>query len=106
MNVMNGSTFGAISVVINILLVLFLFAFFYDRTITNLGSRAEGWAWLQVVIGVFITLIGIGLLDLILSWNAFFMGLLAFVASGAPMCYGAYRRHQEAQARARKAMSE
>ncbi len=106
MNVMNGSTFGAVSVVINILLVLFLFAFFYNRKIESLGARGEGWTWLQVVIGVFVTLIGIGLLDVILEWNAFFISLLAFSASGAPMCYGAYKRHQEADARARKAMQE
>src|SRR5262245_64281526 len=98
------TTFGVISVAVNILLVLFLFAYFYNRQITKLGARAEGWAWLQVVIGVFVTLIGIGLLDLLLSWNAFFIGLLAFAASGAPMCLGAYKRHQEAQLRAQKAM--
>lgn len=106
MSVINGSTFGAISVAINILLSLFLFGFFYNRWIVSLGARAEGWSWLQVVGGVFVTLIGIGLLDLFLDWNAFYLSLLAFAASGAPMSYGAYKRHVEAQARARKAMQE
>ncbi len=106
MNVMNGSTFGAVSVAVNILLALFLFGFFYNRWIEGLGARGEGWSWLQVVGGVFVTLIGIGLLDLLLPWNAFFLGLMAFTASGAPMAYGARRRHQDALSRAEKAIKE
>ncbi len=106
MNVMNGTTFGTVSAVINILLGLFLFGHFYNRWIEKLGARGEGWSWLQVVGGVFMTLIGIGLLDLILPWNAFFTSLLAFAASGAPMAYGARKRHLEALARAEEAMKE
>lgn len=106
MFVMNGMSFGAISAAINILLVLFLFGFFYNRWIASLGMHGEGWSWLQVVGGVFVTLIGIGLLDIILPWNAFFLSLMAFAVSGAPMSYGAYKRHLEAQARAEKAMKE
>jgi len=103
---MNGMSLGAVSVVVNILLGLFFWAYFYDRTIARMGVRGEGWAWLQVVFGVFVTLVGIGLLDVLLNWNAFFISLLAFSASGAPMCWGAWKRHQEAEARARKAMQE
>ncbi len=103
---MNGMTLGAISVGLNILTALLIFAYFYDRKIASMGADGEGWAWLQVVIGVFVTLIAIGLLDVILPWNAFFIGLLAFAVSGGPMSYGAYKRHQEAAGRARKAMHE
>ena len=103
---MNGSTFGTISATANILIALLIFSYFYDRQIGSMGAKAEGWAWLQVVIGVFVTLIGIGLLDLVLPWNAFFIGLLAFSASGAPMSWGAYQRYLEAKARAEKAAKE
>ncbi len=88
---MNGSTFGAVSAVVNILLVLFIFGFLYNRWIESLGAHGEGWSWLQVVGGVFVTLVGTGLLDLFLDWNAFFVGFLAFAASGAPMAYGALK---------------
>lgn len=101
-----GSTFGVVSVVVNVLLVLSVFSYFYDRKIASLGARGEGWAWLQVVGGVFVTLIGIGLLDLVLDWNAFFTSLLAFAASGWPMMRGAYLRYREAMERAEKAAKE
>jgi hypothetical protein len=107
MVVMKGIDFGTISVTLNILTMLLIFAYLYDRKIGNLGARGEGWAWLQVVVGVSVTLIGIGLLDLVLPcWNAGLIGLLAFAVSGAPMCYGAYLRHREAEERAHKAMQE
>ena len=103
---MNGFDLGTISVTLNILTGLLVFAYFYDRKIGSLGADGEGWAWLQVVIGVFVTLIGIGLLDLVLTWNAFFISLLAFSVSGAPMSYGAYQRYREANQRAQKAAKE
>lgn len=103
---MNGITLGTFSVALNILTALLIFGYFYNRKIESLGPNGEGWSWLQVVIGVFVTLIGVGLLDLVLPWNAFFTSFLAFAASGAPMCYGAFQRHLEAQARARKAMDD
>jgi len=102
----NGMTLGTLSVVVNILLALFLFALFFNWRINKLGARAEGWSWLLVLIGNLVTLAGIGLLDLVLDWNAFFVGLLAFAASGLPMAIGAWRRHQEAVERAMKAARE
>lgn len=106
MDVMNGIDLGTLSVTLNILTGLFIFAYFYDRKIASLGAKGEGWAWFQVVIGVAVTLVAIGLLDVVLPWNAFFIGLMAFTVSGTPMSYGAYQRHREAEARAHKAMHE
>lgn len=103
---MNGIDFGVVSEVLVILLILFLISHFYNRMIAEAGNRLEGLDWLLVVIGVSYTQAAIGLLDLFLPWNAFFIGLLAYSASGAPMIYGAYCRHQEAQERARKALNE
>ena len=101
-----GNVFGEISVVINILLLLFIFGYFYNQKVNQLGHRAEGWVWLEVVIGVIVTQLGIGLLDTILSWNAFFIGMMAYTASGLPMIGGAFVRYLEDRERARKAMHE
>ena len=103
---MKGIDFGQVSVITNILFLLFLFAYFFNKRIEKMGHAAEGWTWLHVVIGVGVTQIGIGLLDLILNWNAFFIGMLAYAASGAPMIYGAVARHIEERERARKAMHD
>lgn len=104
---MIGTDLGTISVVAVILILLFAFSLWFNSKIEQLGPSAEGFAWLEVVIGVFVTLIAIGLLDLVLPhWNAFFIGLMAFVASGLPMSYGAYNRHREAVGRFLKAMKE
>jgi len=103
---MNGIPFGTLQVIV-VLVALFLFAFWYDRWISGMGASGEGLAWAQVVGGVFITLIAIGILDILLpSWNAFFTGLMAFAVSGFPMAYGAKARHDEAMGRARQAMKE
>lgn len=104
--VMNGIDLGRLSEVLLILLVMFFISHFYNQKITAAGNRIEGFDWLLVVIGVFYTQIGIGLLDLILPWNSFFLGLMAYSFSGLPMMCGAYQRHQEAQERARKALNE
>ena len=89
---MNGFDLGTVSEVVVILAALFTFALWYDRKVTHVGTRGEGFIWLQVVLGVFVTLIAMGLLDWLLPWNAFFIGLLAFSVSGAPMSWGAYQR--------------
>ena len=103
---MNGITFGTLSAVINILLALFLFALFYNWLITKNAAKVEGWSWLLVAIGTLVTLAGMGALDLVLDWNAFLIGLLAFAVSGAPMAWGAWKRHQDANERAIKAAKE
>jgi hypothetical protein len=104
---MNGTVLGTFSVVVVILMLLFVFALWFNSKIEKLGPTAEGFAWLEVVIGVFVTLIAIGLLDLVLpQWNAFFLGLIAFAASGLPMSVGAYNRHKDAIGRFLQAMKD
>ena len=89
------------------MILLSIFAIWFNAKIEKLGPTAEGYAWLEVLVGVFVTLIGIGLLDLVLPhWNAFFISLMAFAASGWPMIVGAYNRHREAIGRFLKAMKE
>lgn len=106
MDFINGSTFGQISAVLNILFVLLIISYFFNRKIEKAGSEAEGWSWLLVVIGVSYTQLAIGLLDKILNWNAFFIGMLAYAVSGFPMMYGAYMRYKEMHERARRALNE
>ena len=101
-----GNVFGEISVIINILLFLLIFGYYYNKKVNELGHRAEGWVWLEDVIGVIVTQLGIGLLDIILDWNAFFIGMMAYTASGLPMIVGAFARYLEDRERARKAMHE
>jgi hypothetical protein len=103
---MNGTSFGQLSVSANILLALLIFGYFYNKKIESLGHKAEGWTWLQVVIGVGVTQIGAGLLDLVLGWNAFYIGALANFASGLPMITGAVLRHWESRERLEKAIKE
>ena len=103
---MNGHDLGMISEVLLVLFFLSAFAFWLNAKIESLGTRAEGWTWVFVVAGVFVTLIGIGLMDLLLVWNAFFIGLLAFVFSGMPMIYGNVMRFIEMLERVRKAAKD
>ena len=91
---------------INILIALSILSYHFNQRIEDAGHRKEGWDWLLVVIGVFYTQAAVGLLDLLLDWNAFFIGMLAYAASGAPMAYGAHRRHKDMQQRADKALNE
>jgi hypothetical protein len=88
---MNGLQSGALSVVI--FLALFAFGWWFNRKVERLGSDADGFVWLLVVIGCSVTLIGIGLLDLFLDWNAGLLGLAGFAASGFFMCHGAVMRY-------------
>jgi len=103
---MNGIEYGRVSVTVNVLLLLFIFGYLYNKKIEELGHLAEGWTWLQVVIGVIVTQIGAGLLDTVLEWNALFLGALAFAASGLPMVYGAVLRYLDERERTRKAIHE
>ena len=103
---MNGITFGQLSDTLNILFLLLVASYLFDQSITRAGIRAEGQTWKLVVIGVFYTQIGIGLLDLILDWNAFYLGMLAYSVSGFPMAYGAHMRNKEMQTRAFEASQE
>lgn len=99
-----GNVYGELSVTLLILLVLLITSILYNKWIEKVGALAEGWSWLLVVIGVSYTLIAIGLLDLVLDWNAGFIGLLAFAVSGFPMAYGGIQRYLDMQRRAQKAI--
>lgn len=103
---MNGITFGQLSEIFIILVLLFTGSCFFNRYIEKAGLNAEGQSWKLVVIGVFYTQVAIGLLDMILPWNAFFIGMLAYIASGSPMAYGARLRHQDMLRRAHQAARE
>lgn len=103
---MNGITSGQLSDTLTILFGLLVTSYLFDQSITQAGVRAEGKTWQLVVIGVFYTQLAVGLLDLILDWNAFFIGMLAYSISGFPMAYGAHMRNKEMQKRADKALNE
>jgi hypothetical protein len=106
MEFINGSTFGAISATLNILFLLLIASYFLNLWIDQAGIDAEGADWKLVVIGVFYTQVGIGMLDKVWDWNAFFIGMLAYFVSGFPMIYGARMRNKEMQNRARQAIHE
>lgn len=88
---MNGHLSGIYSALI--LLALLGFGWCFDARVEQAGDDADGFTWLLVVIGCSVTLVGIGLLDLFLNWNAGLIGLMAFAASGFFMCYGAIMRY-------------
>lgn len=103
---MNGITFGQLSDTLTILFLLLVASYLFDQSITRAGTRAEGTTWQLVVIGVLYTQLAIGLLDVILGWNAFYLGMLAYAVSGFPMAHGAHQRNQELLERAKKASQE
>ncbi|MBI5933297.1 MAG: hypothetical protein HY867_06280 [Chloroflexi bacterium] len=88
---MNGTQSGIYSAVI--LFALLAFGWFYNRKVEQAGVDADGFTWLLVVIGCAVTIVGIGLLDLFLDWNAGLISLSAFAASGFFMCVGAILRY-------------
>jgi len=99
---MNGMSFGGDPVANGlasalVLVALALFGVWYNRKIDSWGPDAEGFTWLQVAIGSLVTIIGAGILNLFLSWNAFFLDLLAFTASGIPMIRGDIQRYLKAR---------
>ena len=96
-----GNDLGWNSVLFAVLVLggLYLFGRFYNQKLEQLGDKTEGFTWLEVVIGVFVTLCGLGLLDLLLPFNAFFLGLLAFAASGTPMALGSWKRYTDLRER-------
>ena len=106
MSFIHGTTFGTISGTINILFVLLITSYFFNRWIEKAGNRAEGTDWILVVIGTTYTQIAIGVLDTILPWNAFYIGILAYSVSGFPMICGAYERQKETRGRTEKALHE
>lgn len=94
---MNGLQSGIVSVII--FLALIGFGWRFDRYVAGLGADADGFVWLLVVVGSFVTIVGIGLLDLALDWNAGLISLAAFASSGLWMSYGAIKRYIVARRR-------
>ena len=78
-----------------ILAGLWAFGWWYNRWIEKMGEDLDGFLWLAVILGTLATLIGIGLLDLLVDWNAGLTGLLCFAASGFEMSRGAVMRYLE-----------
>lgn len=77
------------------------FGLWYDRRVSQweqLGYH-EGYLSLIVALGVLVTIAGIAVLDLVLTWNAGLTALVAFSASGLPMIAGSVRRHVASQRR-------
>ena len=82
------------------LTALLLFGIAYNAAVAWLekSGRSRGSTALLVVAGVLATLVGMGLIDRMVDWNAFFIGLAAFTASGTPMILGSlWRSAQERQ---------
>ncbi len=88
---MNGMQSGLIAALLFIVLIVFGWRF--DRYVADLKDDADGYTWLLVVVGSFVTIVGIGLLDLVLDWNAGLISLAAFASSGLFMSYGAISRY-------------
>jgi hypothetical protein len=94
---MNGIQSGLIAALI--FSALFYFGYWFNHYVEKTRDDADGFVWLLVVFGNFVTLIGIGLLDLALDWNAGLLGLAAFASSGVFMAYGAIHRYITARRR-------
>ena len=81
---------------------LFLFGIGYNWFVNHIGSKAEGYMSLIVSLGVFVTLIGVG----ILSIQSALLSLGAFVATGTPMIIGSIARYVQKREAALKAIKE
>ena len=90
------------AMILLILATLFAFGWWFNRYVTALGDDQEGFTWLLVVIGVTVTLVGLGLLDLFIDWNAAMIGFTAFAASGFEMIRGAVLRYIQQRRRLRE----
>lgn len=91
--------YGNIIGTLSVLALLVVFSWRYDKWIEKQGIDLEGYLWGAVVIGCAVTIVGIGILDLLLDWNAGFISALAFIASGSYMIKGGIVRHIEARRR-------
>lgn len=82
------SDFGALSAV---LLSLILFGLAYNAALERAEQNGylEGFMWLWVAGGVFLTLCAVAVLD----WRAALLTLLCFAASGLFMAVGAIKRY-------------
>lgn len=94
---MNGTQSGFIAAIL--FLGLIAFGWKFNRYVESLKDDADGFTWLLVVIGSFVTIVGVGLLDLVVDWNAGLISLAAFASSGLFMAYGAIQRYITARRR-------
>lgn len=97
---MNGIQSGLIAVFIHVALIAFGWRF--NQYVETLRDDADGFTWLLVVIGSAVTIAGIGLLDLVLDWNAGLISFSAFASSGLFMSYGAVNRYITARRRLKR----
>jgi len=102
----NGIGYEAEIACFLILAGLLVFGIYFDHIVDKLGNKQEGFTSLLVVIGVFVTIIGAGLLNVFIWWNSFFIDLIAFAASGTPMIVGSIVRYMVERERVRKALHD
>lgn len=78
-----------------VLILLALFGVWYDHAVVQrmAAERIEGFAWLQVVVGVGVTVMGAAVL---IGLEHALLVLACFAASGAPMIRGALLRLYQA----------
>jgi len=90
-----GTNLGAIAVTA---VALLLFGSAYNRLVAELTRRgyADGYVWLEVVIGVAVTVIAAGAT---IGWPAALLMGIYFSASGLPMAVGDIWRHVQARRR-------
>lgn len=95
--------------IVLVLLLLGLFGVWYDHAVVQrmAAERIEGFAWLQVVVGVGVTVVGASVL---IGLDHALIVLACFAASGAPMIRGAllrlYRAWQQYRARVERLHGE
>lgn len=88
-----GTNLGAIAVTA---VALLLFGSAYNWLVAELTRRgyADGYVWLEVVIGVAVTVIAAGAT---IGWPAALLLAIYFSASGLPMALGDIWRHVKAR---------
>lgn len=101
----SGLAVGTVAIV---MLCLGLFGVVYNQVVARLEAAKQdhGYVSILVVGGVAVTLGGMGLVDLVVDWNAGLIGLGCFACSGAPMVVGSMARHLARQTAERLAVAE
>ena len=94
---MNGNIYGVILVAFG----LVVFGYAYNRAVEWARPRGymEPYTALWVALGVAVTLVGAGVIDLFTGWNAFLAGALAFCCSGLFMIIGDAARYVQSISR-------
>ena len=81
--------------VVSVLFGLFIFGLAFNQGVAWAKPRGylEPYLAFWVAAGCGATLIGVGIVDTLVSWNAGLIGLVCFAASGAPMMVGDMARY-------------